>query len=342
MRRLTNLLKRMFWMIHREGLFRVLFITGALAVIGSIGFHIFEKKGHFTDALWWAVVTMSTVGYGDISPSTTGGRVVAIGLMVVGIGVIGILTATVASIFVENRFLEHRGMKEIHVRDHYIICGWNFRGHRIVEALRSDSRVGKAPIVLIAEIPQKPMDDPHLLFIHGEVTPDNLTRACIETARVVLVLSDDGLDAFARDAKTVLTTLTIETLNPDVYTCVELMDEKHVPHCQRARADEIIVMGEISTNLLVQAALNPGITRMISELVSHRYTQELYKIPLPADLAGQSFYQVMCELKQRHGILCIGIGDASGRKFVANPDIDYTMAQEDHLIVIASSRPAIG
>jgi voltage-gated potassium channel len=57
----------------------------------------------FSDALWWAIVTVTTVGYGDRFPVSAGGRGVAVVLMLVGIGLIGVLTATVASYFVEQK-----------------------------------------------------------------------------------------------------------------------------------------------------------------------------------------------------------------------------------------------
>ena len=56
----------------------------------------------YPDALWWAIVTVTTVGYGDRFPTTEGGRVVAVVLMLVGIGLIGVLTATVASVFIKE------------------------------------------------------------------------------------------------------------------------------------------------------------------------------------------------------------------------------------------------
>ena len=58
---------------------------------------------NFGDAIWWAIVTVTTVGYGDRYPVTPGGRGVAVVLMLVGIGLIGVLTATVASYFVEQK-----------------------------------------------------------------------------------------------------------------------------------------------------------------------------------------------------------------------------------------------
>ena len=339
MHRLREFIQRAAALIRREQIFKVLAIVLLVTLAGSFGYIYFEEDIHFPDALWWSIVTLTTVGYGDISPETTGGRIVGITIMIAGIGFLGILTANIASILVERRFLKNKGMKGTHVKDHIVICGWNFRGHKIVEELRADPKCKATALVILADIPEKPMDDPELYFINGEVEPDTLKKANIDRAQAVIVLSDDKLDAYAKDAKTVLNTLTIESVNPDVYTCVELMDEKNVQHCQRAHADEIIVVGELSTNLLVQAALDHGITRMISELVSKRFGEDLYKVKLPPRLAGRTFFEVMCELKESHEVLCIGIEDKTGKKFTANPTKNYLFDEEDRLIVVAAERP---
>jgi voltage-gated potassium channel len=78
----------------------------ALVFLGALAVFSLEHEnpaiGGYGDALWWAAVTTTTVGYGDIAPVTPEGRLVAVGLMVVGIGVIGVFTATVASFFFEQ------------------------------------------------------------------------------------------------------------------------------------------------------------------------------------------------------------------------------------------------
>jgi voltage-gated potassium channel len=94
--------------LKHHGLFRVLIAAGATLFLGAWLVLLFEKnaKGSnihdYADALWWAVVTVTTVGYGDRYPVSGGGRAVAVVLMLVGIGLIGVLTATVASVFIKE------------------------------------------------------------------------------------------------------------------------------------------------------------------------------------------------------------------------------------------------
>ena len=96
-------------------------------------------------------------------------------------------------------------------------------------------RSARAPILLLADTETKPIDDEHLYFVRGE---ENLRRANVERAATVVIVGDRRLDYTARDAKVVLSTLTVETLNPDVYSIVELASEDNVRHCERAHANE--------------------------------------------------------------------------------------------------------
>lgn len=94
--------------LRHHSLFRVLIAATATLFLGAWLVLLFEEnaKGSnihtYPDALWWAIVTVTTVGYGDRYPATEGGRAVAVILMLLGIGLIGVLTATVASLFVKE------------------------------------------------------------------------------------------------------------------------------------------------------------------------------------------------------------------------------------------------
>lgn len=104
---------------HRGLHFVLLAVLGIVVVCSAVALG-FERHAHgatihnFGDALWWAIVTVTTVGYGDQYPVSAGGRGVAVVLMLVGIGLIGVLTATVASYFVADK--ADRDMAELHER----------------------------------------------------------------------------------------------------------------------------------------------------------------------------------------------------------------------------------
>ncbi len=85
-------------LIRREKLHRVSLVLIFLILLGAMTFSLFEKDKGFLDSLWWTLVTITTVGYGDISPVTIGGRIVGTGVMLLGIGLLGVFTATVAGV----------------------------------------------------------------------------------------------------------------------------------------------------------------------------------------------------------------------------------------------------
>ncbi|MDD2206855.1 potassium channel family protein [Aminobacterium sp. MB27-C1] len=89
----------------------VLFITASVVILGAVAIRNFENMD-FYDALWWSFVTATTVGYGDIAPTTMGGRIIATILMLVGIGFISILTGTIASYFISPKQEEERNSKQ--------------------------------------------------------------------------------------------------------------------------------------------------------------------------------------------------------------------------------------
>ena len=91
-----------------SGLHKVALASGLVTVAGSVAVWLLERGSNpdlerYPEALWWAVVTVTTVGYGDITPVTTGGRLVAFGLMIAGIGTIGLLASNLASVLVVRK-----------------------------------------------------------------------------------------------------------------------------------------------------------------------------------------------------------------------------------------------
>lgn len=105
----TNALNRGRAVLTHRGLHYVLLTALAVVFVGAAIVLVFERKASggnihsYGDALWWALVTMTTIGYGDHFPVSTGGRGVAVVLMLVGISLVGVVTATIASYFIEDK-----------------------------------------------------------------------------------------------------------------------------------------------------------------------------------------------------------------------------------------------
>ncbi len=114
----------------------------AVALLGSLGFYYFEKPGQpnltMWDSFWWAMVTVTTIGYGDIFPKTVGGRLIALFLMFSGIGTLGVFTAAIAAYFIRGdgwQLLRLNGFQK-----HVVICGLGDKGLLLTKAFRARGR----------------------------------------------------------------------------------------------------------------------------------------------------------------------------------------------------------
>ncbi|MEM6457627.1 MAG: ion channel [Acidobacteriota bacterium] len=331
--RLMRAIARAVDRVRRENLHRILISLVALSLLSAFALSVIEPETSFYDWLWWSCVTLTTVGYGDVTPSTPIGRVVGIILMFLGIGVLSSFTALIAGMLVEMRLRQERGMTRTDLDSHIILCGWNARAQEILRELRDDPVAGTTPIVLIAELDARPTDDELLVFVHGTVDEESLAKASIDTARTVILLGDDRLDASARDAKVVLGALTVESLRPEVHTICELARESNAQHCRRARADEVVVADEVSSRLIAAAACGHGLTGVMSDLLSRAGRNQLKKMPAPREWIGRTFLDLLTGMKRANGSTVVAVEQQGS--LITNPDADLTIGADDALVVIA-------
>ena len=329
--------------LQRENLFRLMGVIVVLVLTGAAGLAYFEEDRPFHDALWWAIVTLTTVGFGDISPETLGGRLIGVVLMFFGIGVLGTFTATIAGAFVEQRQRKDRGMGDCDLEGHIILCGWNDRTKEILKDLRADSRSAARPIALVADVETNPAGgDEHLRFVRGTETEDDLGRAGIERAETVVLVGDRSQDYRARDAKAVLAVLTVKNLNPSAYVIVELAGEENVRHCRHAKADEIVVGADLCSRVISTATLDHGISTVLRELLSAQEGHDLITMPVPEAHGGRPFIDVFSDLKREKGTIALAIKRRGTGHIVTNPDAHDRVAAGDSLVVIQERVQTVG
>lgn len=232
---------------------------GFLIFVGSIVIYLFESHAaggqikNLFDGLYWTVVTVATVGYGDITPHTTGGRLVAMVLIFSGIGVLSFFTSIMVSGFSEeiNRLRENRAYIEINRYDEFIIlCGFGRVGQHIAKQLEKD----KLKFLIIDTVEQNVLKAQELGYM--ALLEDASKNGVLEKARIndgassVLCATDD-------DVINVYVTLTARNLNKDIHIITRANNVDNVKKLYQAGASNVIRPFEIAGMVVAEYVGQP-------------------------------------------------------------------------------------
>ena len=264
---------------------------------------------------WWAIVTMTTVGYGDFAPVTTAGRVFSIVVMFGGISLISLLTATISSIFVAKKIREGKGLEKINVTNHVIICGWNKHGRRIIRTIDNLAH-GEKEIVLINDLSEEKVTalrsrfrQIKLYFVSGDFTRENiLERASIRDSQTVVVIPNETDTILSSpDEKTIFATMTIKSIDPNIRVVAYLMDKENLTHMKRTNVDEVVVSDDFGAYMVASHVIETGVPQTISHLLDETAASRFVCRKIPKDFIGRPFSALSDHFRNEGGLILVGV-----------------------------------
>jgi len=278
----------------------------------------------------WGVQTI--LGQGDSSYVTSPvGWVVGWFFSLFGVAIIGTITGALVALVIDALLKEGQGLGASGYVNHIVICGWNTTARDLIDELKGDDYQSK--IVLVADVEKNPAGA-GVYFLRGDATnAEDLERAGIAEAMAALVFPVDTSDA--ADMSSILTIMAIEHIAPQVRTVAEVNNPRHEPHFHRAGVDEVLVTSKVASHLLARSALYPGLTNIVTDIVSGGDGSELYRISLPDDYCGMSIDEVSIRLRRDHKATLLSV-NRGGRAFV-NPETDFRLEFGDDAVVVAES-----
>ncbi|MEM2924950.1 MAG: NAD-binding protein [Methanocellales archaeon] len=294
----------------------------------SIVFMIIEEKS-FIDSIYWAVVTLATVGYGDIIPHTEIGKILTMILIVVGITMYGLIIQSFGTVLVKKVFREVMGMKECNFSGHVIIAGWNSLGEELLMELKANN-INVAIVTKDSNAVQR-IQDLGGYAIFGDYTKDKtLLDAGIKNARAIVIIAESDLDVL-------VTALRCRALNKNIEMIAKVKNNDIIEVVKEAGVRIVINPDLINSRLLASAAFEPHIVELIEEITSARFGNDLreFKVHAKSALVDKTVEEVQTKFKKETGLLLIALIKAG--KTIANPPSDMMINEGDGVILMGKS-----
>lgn len=281
--------------------FGVLVILITLA--GTAGYMVIEGWS-FLDSLYMVIITLSTVGFSEVHPLSTGGQLLTAGLILAGVGAVGYFIGSVSQHIISGAltgtFWSRRMQRNIDaMANHIVVCGYGRVGQQVVR----NFAIRKKQLVIVEQDDSK-FEEPGRpwSYVLGDASDDEvLSRAGIERASGLVVVTGD-------DATNLFITLSARSLNEKATIITRANSESTEPKLIRAGATHVISPYHISGNRIATQMLNPEVTAFMDE-VMHSPDLELWfedmKIEQGSQLIGQTVEEIAPQARTGANVIAI-------------------------------------
>ncbi len=288
----------------RAKLVIVFVLVNFLLIIGVVGYMVIEDW-NFLDSVFMTAISLTTVGYSEVHPLSTNGRIFTIILIVSGVGLFFYALAVLSEAVVEGQIKGYFEKKKMHkaisnLSSHYILCGYGRLGYTIAKSFESRG----LPLVIIEKDPEvvERIKEARYLHIHGDATKDEVLEAAgVKRARCIIC-------TLSSDAANVYVVLIARSLSQDVFILSRASEMAVEKRMIQAGADKVITPYEIGAKRMVLAALHPTVTEFLdlaTETCDMDLNIEQITIQQGSEMDGVTLKEIA--LRERTGVNVLGV-----------------------------------
>ncbi len=315
-------------MSHWRRLGGALALLLAVLVLGTVGYVILGFG--FLDALYQTVTTVATVGYREVQPLSTAGKIFTMVLILLGVGAALYAFSVLIETLVEGRIQDVLGRRRMEraidaMHDHVIVCGWGRVGRSIAAEVTAAGR----DLLVIDHDAARLADCPHPTIIGDATDDDVLARAGLARASAVVAAVD-------QDAENSFITLSARASRPDVFIVSRARSIESESKLRRAGADRVVNPQHIGGARMAAFVLRPHVAEFLDVVMRERnleFRLEELEIGPGSPVAGMTLRDA--HLRDRSGALVLALRGPDGQ-FVTNPSPDARIDPQHVLIAIGT------
>ncbi|NAT10676.1 hypothetical protein C4E22_03890 [ANME-1 cluster archaeon AG-394-G06] len=320
---LLRLINRIRALRRHVDKFRILVLLLGVLVFGSIAFYYFERGSieelNMGDALYWVLVTITTVGYGDIRPTTLGGRIIFVLVALGGIGTIAYVFEQFIAFSTKNQIKVLFGSGAVKMKRHTIIVGWNAKAEEAIKELR---HADEEFLVVGSELDHAALNAEEIHHISGDPTKsETLNRCNIKEAKTLMLSLED-------DSETIMVALAARKQNPNINIIATCETQEHVEMMRGAGIDHIISYAEISGRLLAHAVTEPVVVAFIVDATTSVEGFDLKQIKVEAKMKLSDM-----SLREDERVIAL----YQNGRFILDFAADAMLEEGEYLVIIAAT-----
>ena len=319
-------------------LFRHLLIAIIVSIIlifaGMTGYRLIEGWS-FLDALYMTVITITTVGYGEIHQLSKAGRIFTVVLIISSFGVMGYIVASIGQTIIAGQIRQVLGRRKLEkkvkrLKNHYILCGYG----RIGSFIARQFALEDVPFVVIEKDTDriKLAEEDGFPYVGGDASDDDvLINAGVEKAKCLVA-------ATGSDADNLYITLSTRSLNPTIYILSRSGDEGVERKMISAGANRVVSPYLMGAARMVNAVLRPAIVEFVDLVVDRKHLElQLEEVTVKNNARFEGKPLRESGIRRELGLIVIAIKKASG-DMLFNPSSETLIEKGDVLIVLGEKK----